>query len=99
MKKVLLGNIVLAALALSTPALTADMPRKGPAAVPAPAAPAVSWTGCYLGGNIGGGCALKDWANPSNDFDGEGPGTRGTAALGGFVGGGQIGCDYQFADA
>ena len=100
MKKLLLGSVALAALAICGPAWAADMPRKAPAAAPAaaPAPPAVTWTGCYVGGNIGGGWALKDWANPSDDIDGGGnPGDRGTAALGGFVGGGQIGCDYQFS--
>src|SRR5438876_8537115 len=99
MKKALLGSVALAALAFCGPAWAADMPRKAPVAPPAaaPAAPVVTWTGCYVGGNIGGGWALKDWANPSSDFDGGGPGPRGTAALGGFVGGGQIGCDYQFS--
>src|SRR6266566_3119682 len=101
MKKLLLGSTALFALVSGSSAWAADMPRKAPAAPPAatPAAPAVSWTGCYVGGNLGGGWALKDWANPSSDFDTGGPGLRGTAALGGFVGGGQIGCDYQFADS
>ncbi len=99
MKKLPLGSVALAALVICGPAWAADMPRKAPAKAPAaePAAPAVSWTGCYIGGNLGGGWALKDWANPSDDFDKGGPGARGTAALGSFVGGGQIGCDYQFS--
>jgi outer membrane immunogenic protein len=99
MNKLLLATVALAALAIGAPARAADVPRKAPPApAAAPAAPVVSWTGCYLGGNIGGGWALKDWANPSGDIDGGGIfGDRGTAALGGFVGGGQVGCDYQFA--
>jgi outer membrane immunogenic protein len=100
MKRPLLGNIALATIVIGGSAWAADMPRKAVPAAPtaAPAAPEVSWTGCYIGGNVGGGWALKDWANPSNDLDGGGlPGDRGTAALGGFVGGGQIGCDYQFS--
>src|SRR5712691_7615962 len=97
MKKLLLGSAVLFALAIGSPAWAADMPRKAPVAPPAaaPAALAATWTGCYVGGNIGGGWALKDWANPSSNP--ENPGDRGTAALGGFVGGGQMGCDYQFS--
>ena len=99
MKKLLLGSVALAALVVCGPAWAADMPRKAPPKTLAaePAVPAVTWTGCYVGGNIGGGWALKDWANPSSDFDLGGAGPRGTAALGGFVGGGQIGCDYQFS--
>jgi outer membrane immunogenic protein len=94
MKKALLRSVALAALLIGGSAWAADVPRKAPPA-PAAAAPVVTWTGCYVGGNIGGGWALKDWANPSSNP--ENPGDRGTAALGGFVGGGQIGCDYQFS--
>jgi outer membrane immunogenic protein len=99
MRKSQLGSVAVAAFVIASSAWAADVPRKAPSAAPAaaPAAPAVSWTGCYIGGNVGGGWALKDWANPVGDtVDANGPGPRGTAALGGFVGGGQIGCDYQF---
>ena len=59
------------------------MPKKAPAA-------AFSWTGCYMGAHIGG--ALSDDTRTSvfgntTDFN-----------TGGFVGGAQIGCDYQFAN-
>jgi outer membrane immunogenic protein len=97
MKKVLLGNIALAALLIGASAWAADMPRKAPAAPPAaaPAAPAVSWTGCYLGGNVGAGSASKDWTNAtSSELAGE-PFELGEADFRGFIGGGQIGCDYQ----
>ena len=95
-----LGAVAIAGFWICGSASAADMPLKTPVAVPAvgPATPVPSWTGCYIGGNIGGGWALKDWTSPSNDLDGGGIlGDRGTAALGGFVGGGQIGCDYQFS--
>ena len=96
MKKALLGSIALAALAFCGPAWAADMPRKAPAAPPvaAPAVTEVSWTGCYIGGNVGAGSASKDWENPSL---GE-PGDHGQADFGGFIGGGQVGCDYHFAN-
>jgi outer membrane immunogenic protein len=95
-----LGAVAIAAFWICGSASAADMPLKTPVGVLAviPATPVPSWTACYIGGNIGGGWALKDWASPSNDLDGGGIlGDRGTAALGSFVGGGQIGCDYQFA--
>jgi outer membrane immunogenic protein len=97
MNKALLGAMALAALGGGASAWAADLPvETAPLAVRLPPLP--SWTGCYIGGNLGGGWALKDWANPNADIDLGGlPGDRGTAALGGFVGGGQIGCDYQFA--
>ena len=34
-------------------ASAADLPRKAPAYVP-PAPPPITWTGCYIGANIGG---------------------------------------------
>jgi outer membrane immunogenic protein len=97
MKKALLGTVALAALGVGTSAWAADLPVKtGPVAAPlAPLLP--SWTGCYIGGNIGAGSASKDWANPTSDvFAGE-PGDHGQADFGGFGGGGQIGCDYHFS--
>ena len=48
----------LAALA-ATPGLAADMlVKKAP---PPPRAPAWSWTGFYVGANLGGGWAKTDW--------------------------------------
>jgi outer membrane immunogenic protein len=69
-------------------ASAADLPRKAPAYMP-PAPPPITWTGCYIGANVGGIFGRGD-ANfrfgeiSSNDNSG-------------FAGGGQIGCDYQFA--
>ena len=62
---------------------------------PPPPPPVFSWTGCYVGANVGGGWASKS----SNDVAGAVTGVIG-ADLGshtasGVIGGGQIGCDYQ----
>ncbi len=48
---------------------------------------AFSWTGCYIGANIGGGWADKDVADVLQPRDSHGSS--------GIVGGGQAGCDYQ----
>jgi outer membrane immunogenic protein len=85
-------------------------------AKPAPqtvAAPAFTWTGCYLGGHIGGGWGHKNFSNPTGFELPDGspaftpppplyPGTS-TVSLpldqhvSGFLGGAQVGCKYQFA--
>jgi outer membrane immunogenic protein len=57
MKKILLGVVALAFSAF-TSAMAADMPVAYKASL---AAPVFTWTGCYLGGNGGGGRAHNDW--------------------------------------
>src|ERR1044072_7461042 len=102
MKKVLSATIGLIALS-AVPAVGADLPVK---ARPMPAmAPVLNWTGCYIGVNAGGG-----WARSRNTWTGiteagtafaAGAATVLPAAANadisnsGFVGGGQIGCNYQ----
>jgi outer membrane immunogenic protein len=84
------GIVALAfAAALGSSATAADMPLKAP---PAPPAPVYLWTGCYIGGNIG-------WAEVSTHFEDHFTGEDdGRLSKSGFAGGGQIGCDYQFAN-
>jgi outer membrane immunogenic protein len=61
---------------------------------PAPVAPVYAppvqylWTGCYVGGNIGGAWSSVDLSGVS--------GANFSATNSGFAGGGQIGCDYQW---
>jgi outer membrane immunogenic protein len=80
------GITAFAFSVLATSAIAADMPVKAP---PAPA-PVYTWTGCYIGGNIG-------WAQVSAHFDDRFDGDDGRLSKSGFAGGGQIGCDYQFS--
>src|SRR5262249_5204692 len=68
-------------------ATAADMPLKAPPPVPAPV---YLWTGCYIGGNLG-------WAEASAHFEDRFGEDDGRLSKSGFAGGGQIGCDYQFA--
>lgn len=55
------------------------------------AAPVYNWSGCYIGANAGYG-----WAPTDNFYPIENVG--GTSAKG-FLGGGQVGCDWQIAGA
>src|SRR5262245_25749478 len=79
-------RLVLAAasvLALTAPAAAADMRpvAKAPPAPP-PIVQVYNWTGFYIGGHIGGAFAGNDTLSGNN---------------GRFLGGGQVGFDYQFA--
>jgi outer membrane immunogenic protein len=85
MRKLLSGAALLA-LAATAPLFAADLAVKAPPNIPPPL---FSWTGCFVGGHVGGAVRedrLTSTLGRSGSFD-----------TGGFVGGGQIGCDYQFA--
>ena len=80
--------LLAAAIGLAaSQASAADLPRKAPAYIP-PAPPPVTWTGCYIGANVGGA-----FGDASVNFPGGEVSSNGS----GFAGGGQIGCDYQFS--
>jgi outer membrane immunogenic protein len=96
MKKFLLATA--AAIAIAAPAQAADLPVDLPVkAPPVVAVDTYSWTGCYIGGHAGG--AVNNgprWTNVE--------GTHFFTAVGQvdtfrnqsrFIGGGQIGCNYQ----
>ena len=53
MRKSLLTLLAAAIGLAASQASAADLPRKAPAYVP-PAPPPVTWTGCYIGANVGG---------------------------------------------
>jgi outer membrane immunogenic protein len=88
MKKFLLGTVALVALGATVPALAADLGAR-PAYTKAPAymAPIYNWTGFYIGGHVGGAF------DGNNSFTG----TTNTSNDGRFLGGLQVGADYQFA--
>ena len=96
---------LLAATALTTAGLSAataaDLPSQAPPPAPIIAAPIFTWTGFYIGGNLGAG-----WRDSNDDpviLTGPGiPGglEGGTLIFGNnndatFTGGGQIGYNYQ----
>jgi len=102
MKATLLASAALSLLTASAFAVDMQMP---PLKAP-PVPPPFTWTGCYAGGQAGGGWGQKD----VNDTVGIVSGLTGTTYSGtgtdfasaklstsGYMLGGQIGCDYQFA--
>jgi outer membrane immunogenic protein len=96
MNKFLTGSIAAVAMAVTAPAFAADMAARYSKA-PAPAPVMVyNWTGCYIGGNVGGAWAriretsVRVAGVPFvSDF--------GSNEATGVIGGAQVGCDYQFA--
>jgi outer membrane immunogenic protein len=104
---VMKGTICIAAIAalIGTPALAADMAVKTPSPAPTPV---YNWTGWYVGANLGAsfGRAKTDFnvapvtvttlgGGPSINV----PGLAGSALTepSGFIGGGQIGYNWQYS--
>jgi outer membrane immunogenic protein len=98
MKKILMVGFALGALI--APAVAADMPVKAP-----PPPPRVStWTGCYLGGSVGGVWRQSEGTSVTVVDGGSGAAAAAAAgaiptsySYGGssWLGGGQLGCNYQ----
>lgn len=88
MKRILLATVAVAALATS--ALAADIPRRGPA--PAPYTPPIytfTWTGFYIGGQVGYG-----WGDNRISETGV-AGASVKNSLDGFLGGVHVGANWQ----
>ena len=92
MKKVLLASAALAAQ-IASPALAADWPVLAPTYYEPVPPPAVYswWTGCYLGGNVGGA-----WGRPHYTHDNSVVVESFEFTPVGLIGGGQFGCQYQW---
>jgi outer membrane immunogenic protein len=91
MKKITLALTVLAVSATS--AFAADLPARVYTKAPMVAPVVVySWTGCYIGGNVGGVSARKTW-NVTNFGD-----LIGSHDADGWLGGVQAGCNYQIGN-
>jgi outer membrane immunogenic protein len=103
MKKLLISSIATLGL-LGTPAFAADMAVKAPPPAPAPV---YGWTGWYVGGNLG-----ASFGRANTDFNGAPlfgetlsgpvpftPGFAGSDTVypSGFMGGGQIGYNWQYS--
>jgi len=90
MKKLFVAGAMLASFAAIQSASAADMALKAP-----PPAPVYSWTGFYIGANVG-----YSWGKGNSDYYDPNFGASGTGAisnnplserLDGVIGGGQIG--------
>jgi outer membrane immunogenic protein len=90
MRKFLLASVAVTVLA--APAVAADMRVKAPV-YKAPPVVAYNWTGCYVGGHVGGLWTRKDWTLAFPDP----PLALGNHDTNSWLGGLQAGCDYQFA--
>ncbi len=93
MKKLVLSAAVL--MTSASVAAAADLPYRAPLTPFMPAA--ANWSGCYVGGHVGGGWSWTTFRTTANtsafgDF-GVGDGFDNPAA--GYVAGGQVGCNYQ----
>ncbi len=104
MKKFLVGSVALAAL-IAAPAMAADLAVRAPVyRAPPPVVPLWSWTGFYIGANIGGHWGKDDITTTTDTGGGFGP--AGAAAIDaasptslkpqGVIGGIQGGYNWQF---
>jgi outer membrane immunogenic protein len=89
MKKTILFTTVAITALASTAVMAADLGVRRPVPAPmmAPVAPPVTWTGCYIGGNIGAAFGHGSIDTPFGSASEDNTG---------FAGGGQVGCDYEF---
>ncbi len=88
MKKLLLVSTALTVLFAGS-ALAADLRPPAPAYTPPP--PVFSWTGFYIGGNLGGAWARGTVSDSLF-------GLSASSDRSGFIGGGQVGVNYQFSN-
>lgn len=73
-------------------ATAADLPVSRAPVAPVASSPAAiyTWTGFYIGGQIGAGVGRSSWSDPTTG------GNNTFAGGAGFLGGGQIGANYQW---
>ena len=83
---------ILAGLGATGAASAADMALK---ARPVAAPLLYNWTGCYIGGNVGGGWSRMDTTRLQTDLVSPAVANYGRENDSGFIGGAQVGCDFQ----
>ena len=89
-RSLLLSSVL--SFAVAGAAFAADLPSTKGEPVYAPPPPVFSWTGFYIGANAGLSAGNFSVASPFDVFIGDQSQTN----SGGFLGGGQIGYNYQF---
>ncbi len=95
MKRLLITSAI--ALAIAAPASAADLSARYPVkAAVVPVVPVFSWTGFYIGGNVGFGGDKYEYSFASVPS----PGNNGSESVNssGFFAGGQVGYNYQFGN-
>jgi outer membrane immunogenic protein len=90
--KLVFAAMSLLALGASSTAEAADLSVKAPRAAPVPL---YNWTGCYVGGNVGGASSRVDTTRLFIDPAIPASLDYGRDTGSGFIGGGQVGCDFQ----
>lgn len=84
----------IAASAIAAPALAADLPSRVAPPLYVPPPPVFSWTGFYVGANLGDSFGT-DKVSPTV-FDGETFPRTEVLSINGVFGGGTVGYNYQF---
>jgi outer membrane immunogenic protein len=100
MKKILLGSVATGAIVAAGSASAADLgtrPVYKAAPVVAPV-PVFSWTGCFVGAHGGWGWGRKDITKASTFCSTHARSGKSSIDTSGAIFGGQVGCDYQFAN-
>src|SRR5215472_948505 len=109
MKKLFLGSVALVAVGLAAPAAFAAE-RSVPYTPPPPPVPVYTWTGCYVGASAGTSYGTSTHSTVANSVltsnvaaptrlpvaVAAGSNIADSFNLSGFIGGGQIGCNWQW---
>jgi outer membrane immunogenic protein len=95
MKKV--SGLLVAVVFIAAPASGADLAVKAPVYKALPPVPVFSWTGCYLGADVGGAWARQSTsaAPTAAEYQASVAGPLGNSSS--AIGGPYAGCNYQFA--
>jgi len=103
MKKLFLGSVALVALGLVAPAAFAAERAVPAYTPPPPPVPVYTWTGCYVGANAGSSSGnSQHFTTAGSILTGAVPqpvaggNITDSFNLSGFIGGGQLGCNWQW---